>query len=157
MVKRTKSMAVAGGLALALAGAGAGVAAAQTSTTPTPPGTSAAAPGAAATPGAKKADRADRLARRVQHGEFTVRTKNGPKVLDVQRGVVTAVDAGSITVKSDDGFSATYTISPNTKVHKAKKPATVSQVAANDRVRLVASKNGGTATVERIGDAGPAK
>lgn len=151
MVKRTKSMAVAGGLALALAGAGAGVAAAQTSTTPTPPGTSAAAPGA------KKADRADRLARRVQHGEFTVRTKNGPKVLDVQRGVVTAVDTGSITVKSDDGFSATYTISPNTKVHKAKKPATVSQVAANDRVRLVASKNGGTATVERIGDAGPAK
>jgi len=50
--------------------------------------------------------------------------------------VVTAVNAGSVTVKSKDGFSATYTLNPTTKVHKGKQTAT---------------------TATRIGDAGPAK
>jgi len=38
----------------------------------------------------------------VEHGEFTVHTKTGDKVVDVQRGVVTAVNATSVTVKSTD-------------------------------------------------------
>ena len=51
-------------------------------------------------------------------------TKTGDKVLDTQRGVVTSVNAGSVTVKSKDGFSATYTLNPATKVHKGKQTAT---------------------------------
>jgi len=93
----------------------------------------------------------------VEHGEFTVHTKTGDKVVDVQRGVVTAVNATSVTVKSTDGFSTTYTIDPTTKIHKDRKTAAVSQIATNDQVRVMATKTGNTATAQRIGDEGPAK
>jgi len=86
-----------------------------------------------------------------------VHTKTGDKVLDTQRGVATAVNAGSVTVKSKDGFSATYTLNPTTKVHKGKQTATTAQLTTNDRVRVLADKTGTTATATRIGDAGPAK
>jgi len=167
MVKRTKTMVAAGTLALALAGTGAGVAAAQT--TPTAPGPSTAATPAPASPaqGAKHTgthtgkhtgmgkDRGG--LRRVEHGEFTVHTKTGDKVVDVQRGVVTAVNATSVTVKSTDGVSSTYTIDPTTKVRKDKTTAAVSQIATNDRVQVMATKIGSTVIAQRIGDIGPAK
>ncbi len=178
MMKRTKTMVAAGGVALALAGTGAGVAIAQTSTpAPAPPNNSAPNPAAptpaAPTPAAPNsatpkahAPCARKHARghmgrglmgKVEHGEFTTHTTSGDKVLDVQRGTVSAVDAGTITVKSTDGFTATYTINPTTTVHKDKKAAQVSQIAVNDRVQLVAVKSGNTDTAQHIGDAGPAK
>ncbi len=167
MVKRTKTMVAAGTLALALAGTGAGVAAAQTPSTPAAPTTNAANPAPASpAPGVKHPGTHTGKhhpgkhrggLRRVEHGEFTVHTKTGDKVVDVQRGVVTAVNAGSVTVKSTDGFSTTYTIDPATKVHKDKKTATVDQITTNDRVRVQATKTGSTATAQHIGDAGPAK
>jgi hypothetical protein len=95
--------------------------------------------------------------RGVEHGELTVHTKAGDKVVDVQRGTVTAVDATSVTVKSVDGFSASYTLDPTTKVHKDKKAAAVGDVAVNDRVELQATKTATAATVNRIGDSGPGK
>lgn len=155
-MKKIKTMAVAGGLALALAGATAGIAAAQTSSTPAP-GAPAAPGGAAAAPKHHHHHRGGGMPGRVEHGEFTVHTDSGDKVEDVQAGAVTAVDAASITVKSTDGFSATYAINSGTTVRKDKKSATVSEIALNDQVRVVANKVGGTATVERIGDTGPAK
>ena len=64
---------------------------------------------------------------------------------------------GSVTVKSPDGVSATYTFTPTTKVHKGKQTATTAQITTNDRVRVLANKTGATNTATRIGDAGPAK
>jgi len=64
---------------------------------------------------------------------------------------------GSVTVKSPDGVSATYTLTPTTKVHKGKQTATTAQITTNDRVRVLANKTGATNTATRIGDAGPAK
>jgi len=163
MVKRTKTMVAAGTLALALAGTGAGVAAAQTTSTPSAPTTAANPAPTSPAPGAKHTGTGTHTGkhrgglRRVEHGEFTVHTKTGDKVVDVQRGVVTAVNASSVTVKSTDGVSTTYTIDPTTKVHKDKKTAAVSQIATNDRVRVHAIKAGSTLTAQRIGDAGPAK
>ena len=169
MVKRTKTMVAAGtlALALALAGTGAGVAAAQTTSTPSAPTTAANPAPTSPAPGAKHPGTHTGTGthtgkhrgglRRVEHGEFTVHTKTGDKVVDVQRGVVTAVNASSVTVKSTDGFSTTYPIDPTTKVHKDKKTAAVSQIATNDRVRVHAIKAGSTLTAQRIGDAGSAK
>ena len=77
--------------------------------------------------------------------------------MDTQRGVVTAVDAGSVTVKSTDGFTATYTLDPSTKVHKGKQTANTTDIATNDVVRVLANKTGTTDTATRIGDAGPRK
>jgi len=162
MMKRTKTMVAAGAVALALAGTGAGVAVAQTRTpAPGNPSTTNAAPNKPATkahaPGAKK--HAKGLLSRVEHGEFTTHTKTGDKVLDVQRGTVTGVDSGSITVKSASPgqFTATYTIDKSTKVHKDKKAAQVSDIVAGDRVQLVALKTTTADTATHIGDAGPAK
>jgi len=157
MNKRTKTILTTGSLALVLAGTGAGVATAHTSTTPTPPGTASSPTPTPAAKTAKHPHHKGGQLRRVEHGEFTVHTKTGDKVLDTQRGVVTAVNAGSVTVKSKDGFSATYTLNPTTKVHKGKQTATTAQITTNDRVRVLANKTGTTDTATRIGDAGPAK
>jgi hypothetical protein len=158
MSKRTKTILATGSLALVLAGTGAGVATAQT-TTPTPAAPGTATPAAPTHPAkaAKHPGHHKGQLGRAEHGEFTVHTKAGDKVLDTQRGVVTAVNAGSVTVKSKDGFSATYTLNPATKVHKGKQTATTAQITTNDRVRVRADKTGTTATATRIGDAGPAK
>ncbi len=169
MVKRTKTMVAVGTLALALAGTGAGLAAAQTPSAPAAPSTAANPAPTSPAPGVKHPGphtgkhpgmgKHRGGLRRVEHGEFTVHTKTGDKVMDVQRGVVTAVNAGSVTVKSTDGFSSTYTLDPATKVHKGKTTATVSQITTNDRVRVrvQATKTASTATAQHIGDAGPAK
>ena len=153
MVKRTKTVVAAGALALALAGTGAGVALAQTTTTPAAPSTGT---GTGTGTGAHAGKHHGGL-RMVEHGELTVHTKTGDKVVDVQRGTVTAVDATSVTVKSTDGFSATYTLDTTTKVHKDKKAAGVGDVVVNDRVRLQATKTTTSLTAARIGDTGPGK
>jgi len=143
MKKHTKTILFTSGLVLVLAGTGAGVATAQTThhpgcawyrypRRPGPPSHPSRPP--QGQPG------------RAVHGEFTVHTKTGDKILDTQRGVVTAVNAGSVTVKSTDGFTATYTLTPTTKVHKGKQTATTTRIATN---------TGTTAT--HIGDAGPTK
>ena len=46
---------------------------------------------------------------RIEHGEFAVRIKAGERGVDGQRGVVTAVNGQSLTVKLADGFNGTYT------------------------------------------------
>jgi len=163
MVKRTKMMIGAGTVALALAGTGAGVAAAQTTTTPAAPSTPTNQAPANPATGAKHTweDHGGWMGKdhgglgRVVHGEFTVHTTTGDKVMDVQRGVVTAINATSVTVKSTDGYSATYTIDPTTKVYKAKMTAAAAQIATNDEVKVQATKTSAAVTAQHIGDAGP--
>lgn len=160
MVKRTKTAVAVGTLALALAGTGAGVAAAQTTTPAAPPTSTTTAPHPAPHPAphaGKHHGKHHGQMRAVEHGELTVHTKAGDKVIDVQRGVVTAVNASSVTVKSTDGFSATYTVDTATKVHKDKKAAATSNITVNDRVRLQAVKTATAVTAQRIGDRGPGK
>jgi len=154
MVTRTTKTVLAGLTVLAVAGLGSGIAYAQDGgSSPAPPSTGDVGPDRSAAPGKHHRN----FLGRIEHGEFTVRTKNGDQVIDVQRGTVTAVGGQSLTVKSEDGFSGTYTVDQQTKVHKNRKSATISQVATNDRVMVFAEKNGGTDVAKRIGDAGPAK
>jgi hypothetical protein len=40
--------------------------------------------------------------------------------VDVQRGVITAVDASSVTLRSSDGYTATYAITPSTAITQPK-------------------------------------
>jgi hypothetical protein len=135
---------------VALAGGGAAVALADTST-PTPATPSSSAPAPAAKPHAKQ--RA--LARRAEHGEVVLRGKGGDRTVDVQRGVVTAASPTSVTVRSTDGFTATYTFTPTSKVRKQKAVSQPSAVAVNDRVGVVAAKGPQGLTVTRLRDAGP--
>lgn len=56
------------------------------------------------------------LAQRVLHGELVVDTKQGPRTIVVQRGTVTKVDDDSVTVKSSDGFTLTWTYGEKLRV-----------------------------------------
>src|SRR5262245_60007664 len=50
------------------------------------------------------------LSRNVEHGEVVVDTKDGTKTIDVQRGTITAINSTTLTVKSKDGFTLTWTL-----------------------------------------------
>ena len=140
---------------VALAGGGTAVALADTSAPPTPP-SSSSAPAPAAKPHAKgKAHRA--LERRAEHGEAVLHGKGGDRTVDFQRGVVTAASPTSVTVRSTDGFTATYAFAPTSKVRKQKAASQPSAVAVNDRVGVVATRGPQGLTVTRLRDAGPAK
>lgn len=79
---------------------------------------------------------------RLLHGDAVV--KKGDQVLTVQRqrGEVTAVSDSSITVKSEDGFEATYAIDQNTKVRKARQDGTLSDIKTGAIVRVTGVKDG---------------
>jgi hypothetical protein len=94
---------------------------------------------------------------RIDHGEATVDTNHGYQVIDVQRGIVDSANSGQLTVRSADGFSSTYVMDSSTKVRKNRHTGDIGQVAANDRVIVLAIKAGNTSTATRIGDLGPAR
>jgi hypothetical protein len=90
------------------------------------------------------------------HGEFTVKNKAGDfVVLDTQRGTVTANQGGQLTVKSADGFLATYTVDSTTKIRKDGAKATLGDVKVGDTVGVVGVKSGGTVTARGIRDGVP--
>jgi hypothetical protein len=102
--------------------------------------------GAAGATGASTGRRGGML-RDVLHGELTVKATEGTRVVDVQRGKVTAASATSLTVASSDGFSATYAVSSSTVVRKLRQPVPVGTLAVGDEVLLRSSD--GTATLVR--------
>jgi hypothetical protein len=158
MLKLTKTTLIAGTTVLALAGIGTGAAfaassdstttaAAPSTSSPTTNGTTGSSTGSTAKHKAKS------LWQRTEHGEVTLRGKKNI-VLDVQRGQVSAVTPTTVTVKSTDGFTATYTIATTSKVCKDKQASTVSNVVTGDHVTVVAQKENGTDTVRGLSDTG---
>lgn len=74
----------------------------------------------------------------VLHGQVTVRNPNGGnELIDLQRGTVTKVGSGSITVRSSDGFTATY----------AASASLLNGVHTGEGVLLRATVSGAKATV----------
>ena len=161
MSTKTKLIGAAVSVA-ALSAVGIGVAVADPQPAPTTP-TSSASPTAgsstkAATKNAKLADRKKHrrnLSKRALHGEATLGGLKKQRTIEFQRGTITAVSAGRVSVKSIDGFTASYQTGAKTKVHKAKMKATIGDLEVNDRVRVVALKDGSTLTLRSIGDHGP--
>ena len=80
--------------------------------------------------------------------------KTGPTVVDVQRGQVTRSDPASVTVRSTDGFEATYVVNSSTHIRKDKKPATASALTTGSKVAVVAGDAGGHPTARVIRVAG---
>lgn len=97
------------------------------------------------------------------HGEAVVphRDSDG-KVVDgqydtvvYQRGSVTAVSSSSISVKSPDGYTATYAVTSNTHVHKDGKIVAVTDLTVGDTVRVAGTRSGTTTTAKRIDSGRP--
>jgi hypothetical protein len=88
----------------------------------------------------------------VLHGQFTVPKASGTgyQTEDVQRGTVTAVSSSSITVKSADGYSATYAVASSTEVNA--QAAGIGAVKVGDTVSVIATVSQGKATAASIID-----
>lgn len=137
-----------------------GIGVASAAPTPTPSSSSApsasSTPSSGATPSAGKTRQEQPkkhrdLTRRALHGEVELRgTKH--RVVDFQRGTVSAVSDHSVTVRSVDGYVGTYVIGRDTKLRVAKKQATVGDLSTGDSVRVVAVKDGQTLTASRVVD-----
>ncbi|GAB3573462.1 hypothetical protein GCM10027445_32790 [Amycolatopsis endophytica] len=88
------------------------------------------------------------IMREALHGDFTVSADGGYAVERFQTGEVSALSATSVTVRSEDGYTQTYTIDSSTR--KADGLATGSSVT------VLAKVSGDTATATSITDSSPA-
>ena len=118
--------------------------------TPSPTAPSSAAPSAPKEKAGRHLERA--ALKRALHGEATVGGKEKTRVIDFQRGAVEKISATSITVKSTDGFTATYVVDADTVVRHARQVAKITDVKTGDKVRVVALKQGATSTARVIGE-----
>jgi hypothetical protein len=86
------------------------------------------------------------------HGEFTIRKPdgNGFQTMAVQTGEVTAVSPSSITVKSEDGFSRTYSVDENTVVGSGRDG--IATVKSGDTVRIAGVVEDGKAKAAAVLD-----
>ena len=72
-----------------------------------------------------------------------------------QEGTVIGVSANSVTARSADGYIQTYAVTPNTAVitkHGSQSATAPSQFAINDRIDIVGTIRGGTATATAVAD-----
>lgn len=92
------------------------------------------------------------------HSEYVVE-ENGQYVTKVaQLGTVSTVSSGSVTVKSSDGFTRTYTLSGETVVsnllqrhqQSATGDLTVADIVSGATVRVVAGKDGSAFPAENV-------
>lgn len=81
------------------------------------------------------------------HGEFTVSDGNGGYTTDLlQNGTVTAVSGTSLTAKSADGYTKTYTINSSTQVDATSSQ--ISSVKTGDTVTVIANADGTATAVD---------
>lgn len=83
------------------------------------------------------------LRRNTLHGEAVVRTKDGTtKTVVVQRGEVTALDGNTITVKSSDGFTQTWTFGEPLRVVERRSTVQPEDVAVGAQVGVAGARDG---------------
>src|ERR1700740_1137006 len=84
----------------------------------------------------------------ILHGQAVLSTPGvGYQTVDYQRGTVTAVSAGSITLKSTDGFTHSYDITGSTIVGAHRDG--ISSVKAGNTASVIATVSGKTPTATR--------
>jgi hypothetical protein len=85
------------------------------------------------------------------HGKIVVpKPGGGFQTVDVQRGAVTAVSSTSITLKSADGFTKTYTVTSSTLVDAQRSG--IGSVKVGNQVVVSAVQSGSGATASSIAD-----
>jgi hypothetical protein len=81
-----------------------------------------------------------------------VRGKDGGfRTVHVQRGTLTVVSGTSVTVRSGDGFSETWTLDAGTVIRKNRQKVSASALKVGDEIRIVVGpESGGKVTAERL-------
>lgn len=92
------------------------------------------------------------------HGEFVVKNADGTYSTHVDvNGAATAVSASSITVKADDGFTATFAINSTTEVRTSATGGAITDVKVGDTVHVDGTKSGSTLTANDVHAGMPGK
>jgi hypothetical protein len=86
---------------------------------------------------------------RVLHAEAVVQTDEGVKTLISQRGTITAIDDDSVTVKSADGFTLTWTFGDELRVIDRRRTVQPTDLAEGVEVGVAGAKDG-DASVARL-------
>jgi hypothetical protein len=87
----------------------------------------------------------------VLHGEYVVPKQGGGyQTLVVQHGTVTSVSSSAITIKSEDGFSATYSVAADVLVNAARDG--IGSIKKGDEVSVLAQQKSGDDAALQIGD-----
>jgi hypothetical protein len=96
--------------------------------------------------------REERLAllHRAIHGQVTVESKNGPKTIAFERGVVQSVSGGSVLIKAADGMTATWQVGSEARVFRHGQKVGADALAAGQRVSVLGLVTGGTYQARRV-------
>lgn len=87
----------------------------------------------------------------ILHGQAVVAKRGGGyQTIDYQRGTITAVSMGSISVKSTDGFTQTYAVTGSTIVGAQR--GGLGSVSTGNKASVIATVSGKTATAVKIID-----
>jgi hypothetical protein len=90
------------------------------------------------------------IGKHVEHGSVTVQTKKGDVTIDVQRGTITAISSTSMTVKSADGFTLTWTFGTKMRVLENRATIQPTAVKTGETVGVAGQKNGSTETARLV-------
>ncbi|MGN9907921.1 hypothetical protein ACTMTJ_10275 [Phytohabitans sp. LJ34] len=156
-MKRLGLVVASGVLAMGLVGCGggpvgpAGGAAVEVAAAMGAEGQALAAMGLDPSPSASPSAAPDRKERRkarvllrknVLHGEVVVQTKDGTKTVAVQRGEVTEIGDSSITVKSTDGYTASWSFAADLHVVRHSSTVKPEEIATGTQVGVAGAKDG---------------
>jgi hypothetical protein len=111
-------------------------------------------PGPTAQVGDKRKDRPLRpfkrfrlgFGKKMLHGEAVVQTDEGTRTVVVQRGEVTAINDKTVTVKSTDGFSLTWTFSADIRVLERRSTVQPSAIKVGATVGVAGTRAGDAVT-----------
>src|SRR4051812_37309823 len=93
---------------------------------------------------------------RVLHGEATVeKPAGGTTVVRFQSGVISAISGSTVTVKSTDGFTSTFTVNGTTRISLNGTDGTLSKLAKDDKVRVMGVEDGSTTVAKMVLDGVP--
>jgi hypothetical protein len=110
--------------------------------TPDPSASASASTKVGAAPKMRRKAIRQYLRKNTLHGEVTVQTKNGPETIVVQRGSVTAVSSTSVSVKSTDGYTLTWTLADKATIVQDKKKVAASALKAGAQIGIAGTKDG---------------
>jgi hypothetical protein len=91
--------------------------------------------------------------RTLQHAEWVTRDPktNNDVTHEAVLGTVTSVRATSITVKAADGYTLTFAVNSDTKVHLGKgKTGKVTEIKSGNKALVAGVKSGSTLTAHQV-------
>jgi hypothetical protein len=87
---------------------------------------------------------------RVLHAEAVVQTDEGVKTLVSQRGKITAIDGDSVTVRSTDGFSLTWTFGDKLRVIERRRTVQPTDLVVGTEIGVAGAEDGDKAVARLI-------